>query len=217
MSQDIQLRLPNRTAFLKLFFHEGQIGSIFVPGATEARPGDQVRLGVFFEEEQRTFRVRGSVRWKRLTKSKRLPVGMAVEVDRADSDALNLILEFANGREVSYTQRNPRVPAQIQIHYATGSVFLTDVTEDVSNGGVFLRTQEPLEVGDTLRLKLKLPGDFFSVRVGGEVAWVRQEPPGAGIRFTFESDKAQSRVERIVQELRKQIAEDFEIHDGTAS
>ncbi|MEM6733609.1 MAG: PilZ domain-containing protein, partial [Myxococcota bacterium] len=149
----VMLRLTNHRAFLRLFFKEGVIGSIFVPGATQARPGDAIRLGVFFEEEQRTFRIRGTIRWKRMTKSKRLPVGMAVEVLPDDKEALQLILDFAHGREVSWTEREERVPAQIQIHYATGSVFLSDVTEDVSNGGMFLRTQHPLEIGETVRLK----------------------------------------------------------------
>lgn len=208
---DISLRLPNRREFLKLFFHEGSAGSLFVPDATHARPGESCRICIYFEEEQRSFRIRGTVRWRRMTKSKRLPVGMAVEIPSSEAETLGLILEFARGREVSYTQRRERVPAQIQIHYATGSVFLSDLTEDLSQGGVFIRTDERLELGDTLRLKLKLPGDYFSVRVSGEVAWVRDTPPGVGVRFKFEGDRVKSRVERIVQELRKQIAEDFEI------
>ena len=210
----VMLRLANRGKFLKLFFKEGEAGSIFVPGTTNCRPSDAVRLGIFFEEEQRTFRIRGTVRWKRMTKSKRLPVGMAVEVLPKERDALNLILDYANGREVNWTERDERIPAQLQIHYATGSVFLSDVTEAVSRGGVFLRTEEPLEVGDELRLKLKLPGDFFSVRVGGRVTWVREKPRGVGIQFSFDNGRAQSRMQRIVDELREQIAEDFEIHDG---
>lgn len=210
----VMLRLGNRREFLELFFKEGEVGSVFVPGNTQCRPGDPVRLALFFEEEQRTFRVRGTVRWKRMTKSRRLPVGMAVEIIGDDREALNLILDYAHGREVNWTERDERIPAQIQIHYATGSVFLSDVTEDVSRGGVFLRTNEPLEVGDALRLKLKLPGDFFSVRVGGRVTWVRENPRGVGIQFTFGNGRAQGRVQRIVDELRKQIASDFEIHDG---
>ncbi len=208
------LRLANRREFLKLFFKEGEAGSVFVPGNTQCRPSDPVRLALFFEEEQRTFRVRGTVRWKRMTKSRRLPIGMAVEIMPDDREALNLILDYAHGREVNWTERDERVPAQIQIHYATGSVFLSDVTEDVSRGGVFLRTEEPLQVGDSLRLKLKLPGDFFSVRVGGRVTWVRDKPRGVGIQFTFDNGRSQNRVQRIVDELRKQIASDFEIHDG---
>lgn len=211
----IMLRLRSRRDFLRHFFHEGTAGSVFIPGPTQARPGERVKLGLFFEEEQRTFRLRGIVRWKRMTKSKRLPVGMAIELFASESEARDLLLEFAQGRAVDWTERDERITAQIQIHYATGSVFLSDVTEDVSRGGVFLRTDERLEVGDVLRLKLKLPGDFFSVRVGGEVAWVRQDPPGVGIRFTFANERSQNRVQRIVDELREQIAEDFEIHDST--
>lgn len=208
------LRLANRREFLKLFFKEGEAGSVFVPGATQCRPGDAVKLGIFFEEEQRTFRIRGSVRWKRMTRSKRLPIGMAVEILPKEREALTLILDYAHGREVNWTDRDERVPAQIQIHYATGSVFLSDMTEDLSKGGVFLRTDEALRVGDPLRLKLKLPGDFFSVRVGGRVTWVRDNPRGVGIQFEFDNGRTKNRVQRIVDELRKQIAVDFEIHDG---
>ena len=96
----IMLRLRSRRDFLRHFFHEGTAGSVFIPGPTQARPGERVKLGLFFEEEQRTFRLRGIVRWKRMTKSKRLPVGMAIELFASESEARDLLLEFAQGRAV---------------------------------------------------------------------------------------------------------------------
>lgn len=207
------VRLRNRRSFLEHFSHEGVLGSIFVPGLSHADLGDGVRLGLFFEEEQRTFRIRGLVRSKRTTATKDAPIGMFVELLPSECHVRDLLLDFAQGRVIDWVERDARFPAQLQIHYATGSVFLSDVTEDLSQGGVFLRTHEALHVGERLRLKLKLPGEFFSVRLGGEVVWVRTDPPGVGIRFTFDDEGSRARLQRIVDELRAQIDHGLETHE----
>lgn len=213
--QTVAVEFSDRKSFLDSFFSQGEIGSIFVAGFSEARPGAQVRLDLRFPNDARSFRIRGIVRWRRLSAGKKLPAGTAVELAGEERPALELILDFARGRTVAWSEREERVPAKVEIHYATGSVFLTDLTEDLSRGGLFVRTDESLAPGDAIKIKLKLPGDFFSVRVGGSVAWVRERAPrGAGIKFETENPRTLTRLERIVKELKAQIAEDFDIYEA---
>ncbi len=63
------------------------------------------------------------------------------------------------------------------------------VTANLSRGGMFLITTNPLKEGTELNLRFSLPGARKPIEVIGEVLWVRDEndlsnlPPGMGIRF----------------------------------
>ncbi len=90
-------------------------------------------------------------------------------------------------------QREPRIAASLQVRLASGEgVPLAErSTVDLSRGGVFVRTLEPLGPGTRLGLELALAGGAGTVRAAGEVIWTTPpsapgEPfraPGMGIRF----------------------------------
>jgi uncharacterized protein (TIGR02266 family) len=65
-------------------------------------------------------------------------------------------------------------------------------TEDIAEGGLFLKTQSPPFMGSVLELEISLPEPAGLLRVKGDVVW-RQEGKGCGIRFlriTAEQKKA---------------------------
>jgi len=96
-------------------------------------------------------------------------------------------------RFLSVTDRGaPRVMARLKIHFGVNpQVLLTDYSVNLSTGGVFLKTDNPLPVDTPLSLEFSLPSLDSSVRCQGRVAWVNapekmqkpQLPPGMGIQF----------------------------------
>lgn len=64
--------------------------------------------------------------------------------------------------------------------------FYVGVTENVSQGGLFVRTDEKLEVGQRVSLSLTLTEGGAHIDCVGEVRWIEphSDPPGYGIRFT---------------------------------
>jgi Tfp pilus assembly protein PilZ len=65
-------------------------------------------------------------------------------------------------------------------------------TEDVSSGGLFIKTNAVLQPGSLLQIELTLP-DHRVLLMAGQVMWARQVPPslirfakksGMGIRLT---------------------------------
>jgi uncharacterized protein (TIGR02266 family) len=75
---------------------------------------------------------------------------------------------------------------------------LTEYVDDLSNGGVFLRCDDPLPIGTRVELRFSILTDDIEIIEGiGEV--VRHQGgarPGMGIRFVSLTDASRSTVDR---------------------
>jgi uncharacterized protein (TIGR02266 family) len=85
----------------------------------------------------------------------------------------------------------PRLTANFKVRYESFDQFLTEYTEDLSRGGMFLVTSTFLPLNSVITCELYLPGSEDKVRVIGRVAHVMNEAearrrarkPGMGIEF----------------------------------
>jgi uncharacterized protein (TIGR02266 family) len=96
--------------------------------------------------------------------------------------------------------RDPRTFLEVDIGLLSESHFYTGLSLDVSTGGVFVATYQPLEPGTPVRLFFVLP-EGQSVEVAGVVRWTRlsggDTPPGMGVAFDEVTDEAQQAIERF--------------------
>jgi len=208
----IVLELPDRHAYLDVYYHQSDPGGVFVPGDLMLEPGTEVQLQIVFAVEHRTFRSRGVVRWKRAQRARNLAPGLGIDFLDSERNTRDMLLDFANGRSIKlFTRRDRRLPVKLEVHYATHSVFLADVTDDFSEGGMFICTDDLLEVGTPLRIKLKPPGRRFAIQLRGEVAW-RQEDGrrGFGVRFLFDKPAVKKKILELAAKLREQVSRDLE-------
>ncbi len=95
-------------------------------------------------------------------------------------------------------REHKRLPVNLLIDYQVLDQFLYDYATNISLGGVFIRSSNPLPVGTKLRVQFSLPGLKDMVTTWGEVAHVvedraKQGYLGMGIRFS-DLDAAQKRV-----------------------
>lgn len=92
------------------------------------------------------------------------------------------------------THRRAELSADVSLYSETN--FWSGLTEDVSEGGLFIATWHEYPLGTQIDLKFELPNSHV-VSARGEVRWHRDESehfsPGVGIRFTDlrEEDLAQ--------------------------
>jgi uncharacterized protein (TIGR02266 family) len=96
-----------------------------------------------------------------------------------------------------------RLAVNLLIDYQVLDQFLYDYATNISLGGVFIRSQNPLPVGTKLRVQFSLPGLEETVVTWGEVAHVIEERakegfPGMGIRFDDLDPKSKRVIDQLV-------------------
>ena len=84
-------------------------------------------------------------------------------------------------------RRAPRRSCEIELEFTEDTHFYAGLTQDISQGGVFIATYKVLPVGHRLQLEFDLP-DGMHVSAKGEVRWLREAAsatsrPGMGVAF----------------------------------
>src|SRR5438477_185544 len=74
----------------------------------------------------------------------------------------------------------PRLTANFKVRYESFDQFLTEYTEDLSRGGMFLATRTFLPLNSVITCELYLPGSDDKVRIIGRVAHVMTEAEATG-------------------------------------
>ncbi len=84
---------------------------------------------------------------------------------------------------------DPRVDVDLEVQYRTAQEFTAAYAENISGGGIFIRTQQPLSLNREMQLRFTLPGIQRTFVVRGLVVWANPSPsrssfpPGMGIKF----------------------------------
>lgn len=104
-------------------------------------------------------------------------------------------------------RRDPRTLIKIKIDYESEGAYLYSYSKDLSEGGIFIQTSNPLKVGERIKLKFILPELLEKVETWGEVAWVNEGggaegvSEGMGVRFVeLESEKAKL-IEEVIHKI----------------
>jgi type IV pilus assembly protein PilZ len=99
-----------------------------------------------------------------------------------------------------------RVPIRVLVEYQSIDDFLADYTSNLSLGGMFIQTQQPLDLGTRFRLRLRVPGRPRPVETFGTVRWVVPDDgtpgviPGMGVQFDDLSPSDKKTVERLLED-----------------
>ena len=105
-------------------------------------------------------------------------------------------------------RRDVEMSLSFEIALDSGSEhnFYTGLTNNISEGGVFIATTQILDIGTKIKFPLALPSMLEPEQVEGVVKWVRREgrseanvPGGIGIQFTQISEKLKARINEYIQ------------------
>lgn len=98
-----------------------------------------------------------------------------------------------------YNRRSsPRVTLGIPVAYRVGNTIAPAVTLNVSRGGVAIRSSNPLQVGTTVKLRLKLPTVKVEIETEARVTWADRRV-GMGLQFSGIGAEAQAAIDTFVQ------------------
>lgn len=104
-------------------------------------------------------------------------------------------------------RKSPRRPLRMRLDYKheSGANFLFEYTQNISRGGIFIETLQPLPVGTNVVMRFTPPGEEGEIYVEGRVAWVNavrsgeeNTNPGMGIQFKNLSDENKDLISRMV-------------------
>jgi type IV pilus assembly protein PilZ len=102
---------------------------------------------------------------------------------------------------VSNRRGTDRVEVSWSVDCESRDTFLYASIANISEFGIFVRTQEPLEVGTRLTLNFTPPGSDEPFVLHGQVQWVNavrmladNPNPGMGIRFVDLTNESRSRL-----------------------
>ncbi len=112
-------------------------------------------------------------------------------------------------------RRPARVPLGVETRFESFSLevdqesdhnFYIGFTDNISEGGVFIATEQVIDMGTALRFELKLPNMSAPELVEGAVRWLRRSsspdpdvPNGVGVQFTSLSPSLKRSVEEFVK------------------
>jgi len=198
------LTFANRNAFLASYVEkQGQPGGLMLPDRPHLGVGDAVHLEVVFADRLMIFQVRGVVGEHFSMAS---PAMMRVDLPSSVDPSCKIVLEYVNGTLSQEVQRRGRrFPVDMELEYATDEVFTRATTEDLNKTGAFLVTDDLLEAGTLLAIRIQPPGGGPAVIFNAEVAWQRKrEPRGFGVLFLSGDPKRQKQIGDLVEALVRQ-------------
>jgi uncharacterized protein (TIGR02266 family) len=103
-------------------------------------------------------------------------------------------------------RRDPRIPLVLRVDYPATPEFFRDATENLSAGGIFIRTDRDLAPGERVALQIGFPGLLEPLEVQVEVVRHRLahsgEPPGVAVRIPDDRAEDRERVARLVRAAR---------------
>ena len=123
---------------------------------------------------------------------------------------VGLVKRFRNliERAIEFSSRKEdRVQKRLPVTFQDGQSSVKAYTDNISSGGLFIRTERPLKEGEQFLLNLQLPDRPEPVRAKCEVLWTREQgegenrPPGMAVRFREMTERDSRILKQCLQAL----------------
>jgi len=105
-------------------------------------------------------------------------------------ELLEVLLEWQQVEQ----RDDERIPCLIPVDYADKKRVYRDFIQDLSKGGVFIETREPLTIGEQISMTFAMPETQNHFKVSGKI--VRAAKEGIGIKFDNKLSKYQEEIIR---------------------
>jgi type IV pilus assembly protein PilZ len=117
------------------------------------------------------------------------------------------ILQFEDPGDFDERRKSERVDLLVRVTYQSVDELFSEFANNINEGGIFIETDEPKELGTSLTLQFMLPGSDDVIEVGGIVVRVSNgeeagEAPGMGVEFGGLNSGARQCINELVRRLR---------------
>jgi uncharacterized protein (TIGR02266 family) len=152
----------------------------------------------------RTFVVKGQLAWARHKAPRGQSAAFGVDFLPEDDATRVRLLAFArNDLEEGATRREDRLQVEVPLRLVHEGTTRKEFLADLSTGGAFVRTWNPLEPGEVVELSVRPPRSLRRLTLKGRVAWRRTTGQHTGMGIAFEDDApgTRERVKKLLARL----------------
>lgn len=201
MRVDLAVAFP--VDILRRFYPNGKLGGLTVDGPVPSALGQLIELCVKIERPEREFNVKGQLAWARHKGSRNLKECYGVDFLPLDDSSQRLLAFARTDLDLDATRGTVRLMTDLKIRITHLGVTRREFLADLSEGGAFVRSGMPAEVGQMLELHLRPPGSLTSMVLNARVAWVRAtgNEPGMGLEFLDSDEKILERLGKVISRL----------------
>ena len=82
-----------------------------------------------------------------------------------------------------FVRKSERLQHELLVAYRTVGSFITDWAVNISRGGIFINTRNPMAIGTIVKLKISLPDAAFPFDLTGKVTRMQPHVEGGEIIF----------------------------------
>lgn len=214
---EIRVKFKTPKDFLKKYTEDISKGGIFIKAINPLPINTKVRVLLDITDPdgiELTGRVVYVLSEDEAKKTGRNP-GMGVEFSQIDSEIgkkLEGIIERIRNKitlNFEEKRRDERVQAEVKLRFKTDNGFIQRYTEDISKGGVFIKTDKPLPFDTRVKVLFELP-DSRQIELIGKVVYVLNEKdarsmmrsPGMGIQFIDVQPEVKKKIEEFIEEIK---------------
>ena len=202
---EVLLKVDSPAELAEHYYPNGRLGGLSVEGKPPGALGQLVLLKVEVLRPHREFVLRGQLAWVRHKSGPNQPTGFGVDFLPEDDATHVRLLAFARQEVHSDSTRvEQRQQVELKVRVVHDGKQRKELVADLSSGGAFVRSWDPLPVGAKVQLALRPPLSLLALELKGHVAWVRRagDSPGMGIEFEHESGgEARQKLEKLLLKL----------------
>lgn len=118
-------------------------------------------------------------------------------VQNLSDEKKNLLIELLIEWQQKENRKHSRISCNFPVDYSTKTRIYHDFIQDLSKGGLFIETREPLGLEETIALTFTLPKTGTHFKIAGKIVRIEK----SGVAVDFDEDLSDYQEEAIRKTL----------------
>ena len=106
-------------------------------------------------------------------------------------------------------RRAKRLDTRLEVKYGDITSFISDYAMNISRGGMFISTKNPLKTGTNISVEFVIPDIKVPIKAKGKISWINDPDqikgtnliPGMGVEFQSLNEEEQKRLNNFIDKI----------------
>ncbi|MDJ0762454.1 MAG: PilZ domain-containing protein [Myxococcota bacterium] len=203
------MRFESRDDFEQVYLHDLPGGGVFVPTDKAYGLGDMVSIKLCFPEIPEGIQLRGRVVWRRPATRWRgsLQPGVGISLEKAEPEKIQFLVRYCEGRLEARRGKSRRIPVDFDVDFSTSDNWYRGKATNISREGIFIATDAPVLVGETLILRFFIDKSAPPDQCYGRVVWqsARSSEAGIGVELEYKTAHGKQQIYNFVKRIEESL------------